>query len=236
MDFYQLYRCFIIWNRRWRVLLLPGLLYLLSFGVSIVALALTISNITPDGAIASWTMGVASFWPLSVVLNIILTSLIAGRIFHLKTVISKAVGPVHAKVYTSVAALVIESAALYTIPTLFYATTLTVSTFGAQINRTGVAGLQPIIGLLEVIAPILIVYRIARGQAFSNRTLTMTCKVVLTDASQNPRSHGDLEHAIELEHEIDPFPITQVAGKGGESNEQTGTIAQSIINNGGGEK
>ena len=60
------------------------------------------------------------FWALSIALNILLTSLIAGRILYLKGIIRKAVGPYHAKVYTSIAAIIVESAALYTTFSMLY--------------------------------------------------------------------------------------------------------------------
>ena len=63
-----------------------------------------------------------SFWSLSIALNVILTVLIAGRLLYLRKQIRWALGSDHCQVYTSISAIVIESAAINTGFTIVYIT------------------------------------------------------------------------------------------------------------------
>ena len=60
------------------------------------------------------------FWAISISLNVILTGLITARLLWLKSRIRKILGVAHSNMYTSISALLIESAGLYTIFALMY--------------------------------------------------------------------------------------------------------------------
>jgi hypothetical protein len=60
------------------------------------------------------------YWSLSISLNIISTGLIVGRLFFLRHRVRSALGERHARPYTSVAAMLIESAALDSIIGLIF--------------------------------------------------------------------------------------------------------------------
>ena len=53
-------------------------------------------------------------WSLSIGMNILITSAIAGRLLRMRATIRKALGPNHSSPYTSVLSMIVESAALYT--------------------------------------------------------------------------------------------------------------------------
>ena len=55
-----------------------------------------------------------AYWSLSIGLNIIVTVAIAGRLLKMRANIRRVLGPNHSSPYTSVLAMIIESAALYT--------------------------------------------------------------------------------------------------------------------------
>ena len=60
------------------------------------------------------------YWSLSIALNIILTSLIVGKILWMRRSVTMGLGSQHSKQYTSVVAMLIESAALYSITGIVY--------------------------------------------------------------------------------------------------------------------
>lgn len=57
---------------------------------------------------------------LTISLNIIVTALICGRLLSLRREIGKVLGPSHAKMYTSIIAILVESAALFTVFGIVY--------------------------------------------------------------------------------------------------------------------
>lgn len=57
---------------------------------------------------------------LTISLNIIVTGLICGRLLYLRNEVNKILGPTHAKMYTSIIAILVESAALFTILGIVY--------------------------------------------------------------------------------------------------------------------
>jgi hypothetical protein len=59
------------------------------------------------------------YFSMSVALTILLTIMIAGRILSSRKRIVEVLGPQHAKLYTSITAMVVESAALFTLSSIF---------------------------------------------------------------------------------------------------------------------
>lgn len=57
---------------------------------------------------------------IAVGMNIIYTILVVGRLLSLRSQIKEVLGPEHAKTYTSIAAMVIESAAMYSVLGVLY--------------------------------------------------------------------------------------------------------------------
>ena len=58
-------------------------------------------------------IGIA-YWSTSIALNVLLTASIAGRLMFMRRKIRRLLGPKHDSPYTSVIAMLVESAALYT--------------------------------------------------------------------------------------------------------------------------
>ena len=66
-----------------------------------------------------WSANAISFgiayWSMSVALNLGITSAIVARLLFMRSRLQSVLGPRHTELYTSVAALLIESAALYSV-------------------------------------------------------------------------------------------------------------------------
>lgn len=60
------------------------------------------------------------YWSLSVALNILLTLLIVGRFIYARKLVRRTLGPQHGKAYTTVVAMLVESAAIYSVTGLAY--------------------------------------------------------------------------------------------------------------------
>ena len=85
----------------------------------------------PDASLWS-TVSISFFIPyfsLAISLNIILTLLIVGRLLYLSRPVREVLGPAHAGTYTSVAAMMIESAAPYSIVSIIF-----IITYGRDSN------------------------------------------------------------------------------------------------------
>jgi hypothetical protein len=82
-----------------------------------------IAQLAKPGA-SIWTKAVVGFatpyWSFSIALNILLTILIVARMLWARKTILKAMGKEHGKGYAMVAAMMIESAGLYTIFGVLY--------------------------------------------------------------------------------------------------------------------
>ncbi|TFK21665.1 hypothetical protein FA15DRAFT_707017 [Coprinopsis marcescibilis] len=108
-----IYRCYIVWQRSWKVVILPCLLLLVSIGTNSAILAWRIDRTT-----LTWKqLGpiVASNYPVNIALNCITTGLISFHIWR-GHVASRKAGLMSAGVNLStVLRIVIESASIYTV-------------------------------------------------------------------------------------------------------------------------
>jgi len=163
-DALVLYRFVIIWNYAFYVALFPVLMYAGSISMSVALLV----AMTRPGA-SFWTaiavrFGIA-YWSLSVSLNIILTLTIAGRLLRVRKMIKDSLGDEHSRSYTSVTAMLVESAALYSIWGLVFI--ISYARNSAFQNLV-----LPPLGQVQGIAPLLIILRVARGHAWSRETMS----------------------------------------------------------------
>ncbi|KAI0262321.1 hypothetical protein BC834DRAFT_393969 [Gloeopeniophorella convolvens] len=108
------YRCYMIWGSRWYVVILPILMYITS---SVLVIITVVSSAAPHafllhGRPASFGVPWVS---LSVALNILVTALIVARLLYMRALTRELLSPELARTYTSVAALLIESAAPFSL-------------------------------------------------------------------------------------------------------------------------
>ncbi|KAH8078065.1 hypothetical protein BXZ70DRAFT_689954 [Cristinia sonorae] len=163
-DALLLYRLFIIWGSNYWVVLLPGLVYCATLALGILEL---VSAFKPGGWFFSGkavNFG-TPYYSITVSMNVIITSLICGRLFYLSRQVRQALGKENAKLYTSIAAMLIESAAPYTAMGILFLP------FYAKGNNVVVA-LGQVWSKLTCIAPQMIILRVVSGKAWSRDTLT----------------------------------------------------------------
>jgi len=145
---------------------LPFLLYLVSTAMSILMLY----QAAQPGATV-WTKTATNygilFWSMSSAVNIFASILIIARIQALKNQLTSVMGPEHAKTYTSISAMFVESAALYAIVSVIFVGTFARNNWFQNI-------VVPVLGQITCIAPLLIILRVAYGRAYTANTLPMT--------------------------------------------------------------
>lgn len=100
------------------------------------------------------------YWSISASLNILVTSMIVLRLLAIRSRTRAALSRYHARTYTSVAAMLIESAALYSCTALLF-----IITYARDSNIQNLV--LPPLGQIQAISPLLIMWRVARGQAIS---------------------------------------------------------------------
>ncbi|KAI0340470.1 hypothetical protein BDW22DRAFT_428740 [Trametopsis cervina] len=127
------------------------------FFPNIAELGLNLWTNTPSPA-----PGIA-FMALSLGISTILTLLIIFRLLLLRRRLRSVLGPLHGQPYTSLVALLIESASLYTAIALM---TIIACGLGSPMQYA----LLPMLGQLQAIPPVLITSRVAEGLALSRTT------------------------------------------------------------------
>ncbi|KAF9269953.1 hypothetical protein L218DRAFT_4101 [Marasmius fiardii PR-910] len=160
-DALLIYRCYVIWSS-WIVVLFPAFLYVGTFAMSLLLIyesAQPGANFFKGHAVDFGVPYIA----LTISNNVIVTSLICGRLITVKSRMRTAIGPDHAKMYTSVIAIMVESAAPFTILGVIYAITY------ARHSPTSIAFVQ-LWGDFCALSPQFIILRVAMGKAWSKGT------------------------------------------------------------------
>ncbi|KAF8522869.1 hypothetical protein JB92DRAFT_2886584 [Gautieria morchelliformis] len=154
MDVLLLYRCFVIWNKNPIVIIFMTTLFLAT-----VAMAILVLTDSRGAAFYNINFQLA-YLCTSVGTNITYTILVAGRIYATRNRVKALVGKQHAEGYTSVIAMVIESAAMYSTLAVLY-----IIAFATNSNFSNLIFLA--ISHVQGIAQLLIILRVANGQAYT---------------------------------------------------------------------
>ncbi|KII95584.1 hypothetical protein PLICRDRAFT_26010 [Plicaturopsis crispa FD-325 SS-3] len=162
-DALLLYRCFFIWSSDWRVVALPFLIFVGSFSMAIISVYESGQPGASFFAGKSVDFGVP-YTSLTISFNIIVTLLICGRLLGYRNQMRALLGAEHARTYTSLAAMVVESAAPFTILGIAYVVSY------ARNSPTSIGFVQ-IWGKFCAISPQLIILRVAMGKAWSKDTV-----------------------------------------------------------------
>ncbi|OBZ67518.1 hypothetical protein A0H81_12740 [Grifola frondosa] len=144
----------------WTVALIPCLTYCASFTMGI----LWLKQISTPSSSPFQVTGINFTLPylsLSLALNISVTILIVLRLLYHRHQITQLLGPGHGAHYIGIATMLIESAALYSGFALLF---LVPFALGNPIANTFLQALG------EIIAPLLIIFRVAQGKAWSAET------------------------------------------------------------------
>jgi len=158
-----IYRCLVVWRDR-RIIIFPCFLWLatLAFGI----LELYVSG-TPN---ADFFVGLAAhigvtYAATSIGLNVLVTSLICGRILYYARVAQKQLGPAIAETYFSIAAIIIESALPYTLCGVAF-----LVSFGLN-SEISILFLSFYV-MFTCVSPQMLILRVASGRAWNRETAT----------------------------------------------------------------
>lgn len=164
-DGYLLYRFLMFYSFKYYLCIFPALMYLGSVATSCVLL-FQLSQ--PNANIwKSVDVNFATpYWSLSIALNIILTMMIVGRILWVKRSIRQALGDQHTRTYTSIAAMLIESAAMYSATALVYIICYALNSPAQELFLA-------LLGEFQCISPVMIIYRVAKGSSLSQETIAL---------------------------------------------------------------
>ncbi|KAJ7448666.1 hypothetical protein B0H11DRAFT_340224 [Mycena galericulata] len=163
-DALLLFRFWTIWSGNYYVVALPGLAFLTSMILS----AILIAELSEPGNTIWTTISVnlaIPYWSISISMTVILTSLIVGRLLFMRYRLRKLMGSNAPTPYVTVVAMVVESAAIYSINGLIF-----LVSYGVNSPVQNLA--LPLLGQTQSIAPLLIILRVAQGEAWSGATMT----------------------------------------------------------------
>ncbi|KAJ3781526.1 hypothetical protein GGU10DRAFT_106762 [Lentinula aff. detonsa] len=169
-DALLLYRCYIVWASRKYIIAIPVLISLINTVIAIIAAALVKNNagrLLVTAGVKNSSLQVASiitdaFLSVNLFTNLMLTCLIAGRIWWIARATRQALGvnDSNDKSINSIAAMVLESGLLYPIALIF----------GLALTVKGTVEVQPMLTLIVGIAPTLIMVRTDLGISIEDAT------------------------------------------------------------------
>ncbi|KAF5347356.1 hypothetical protein D9756_009967 [Leucocoprinus leucothites] len=162
-DVFLLYRFWMFFARfGWWWTVLPNLMFLASFTLSLLLIImLCMPGITLWSTI-SINLGIP-YWSISIALTVVITACIVVRLLYMRRQLRDSrVGS--GSEYISVTAMIIESAALYSINGI-----ILVVSYGINSPIQNLA--LPVLGQTQSIAPLLIILRVLQGRAWSSTTL-----------------------------------------------------------------
>ncbi|KAJ7703882.1 hypothetical protein B0H17DRAFT_921603 [Mycena rosella] len=194
-----LWRFNLIWNHNYWLSAFPALMLAGSIASSI-ALVISVTNSgNTFWASKSVQIGIA-YWSLSIALNIILTVLIASRIWFLRYRIRRSLGSQHSGQYLSVTAMLVESAALYAVWSTVFLVCYARNTPFQNI-------LLPPLGQIQGIAPLLILFRVAQGRGWSQSTVsgnyTQPSRIPVSEVTVNGAGSRNIEMGLKVNMRTD---------------------------------
>ncbi|TFK44976.1 hypothetical protein BDQ12DRAFT_730967 [Crucibulum laeve] len=157
-----IWRCIVIYQDskfpRWILFLLFTTLSVFSLGMGLLLMVTTLEQRPKDTFLV--VQGA-----ISLGINVIFTGMILGRLFVYRRWVIGALGPNHGVHYTSVMALVSESAVLVVV----FSTAMLVLL--VKLSLSAVIPLQILLQIqASALAPLWIIYRVAKGKAWDART------------------------------------------------------------------
>ncbi|KAF7326487.1 hypothetical protein MVEN_02612200 [Mycena venus] len=192
-DLLFLYRCYIIWGSKRKVLILPALCILAT-----VVLNVLVCLKNPQGA---YLIDTKAPFIMTLGTNLLLMFLTAGRIWYKGREVHTILGPAFRKKYNSALALILESDALYCFSLVVWVASLT------TLNSTGefAAVFAGVTGGLVIqivnIAPTLILVRVGMGQDRIQAT---------TAVSDRLPSGGSIRFRVPVNLEDESYPVVDI--------------------------
>ncbi|KAI0331106.1 hypothetical protein GY45DRAFT_1322808 [Cubamyces sp. BRFM 1775] len=158
-----LWRCYRVWQK-WYIMVIPTLMWL---AATVLSALTTIQAALPASSLwANNTFAVSvPYWSLSIALTLVLTLLLIARLLYIRRKIVSVLGLHYGRTYSSVVAMVLESALLYGLVSLVF-----IILYG--LHNTAENLFIPLLAQVECISPMLIILRVCRGRAVDNDFLS----------------------------------------------------------------
>ncbi|KAF8812843.1 hypothetical protein BYT27DRAFT_7132223 [Phlegmacium glaucopus] len=157
-DALLLYRLFVVYSNRVAVIAVPLVAYITAFALAIVQVV--ISGEANGNFFGFDVVKIAApYYAITISINIVLTILICIRLIRVSKYISNILGEEAAKVYTSAAAILVESAAFYSAAGIMY-----LIPYAMQLDLSLLFG--QLWTKMSVISPLLIILRVVNGRAW----------------------------------------------------------------------
>ncbi|KIL71475.1 hypothetical protein M378DRAFT_94038 [Amanita muscaria Koide BX008] len=207
-DLLVLWRCWVIWTTTSRlvayvIVAFPVLILLASFALGTIW---CLQSSQPGLSLYS-KIPIAfgtSYYVTSLSVNVVVTVLIVLRLALHRRSILENLPPEHARHYLSVAAIVVESAALYSFFALAFIISYALNNPINQIFLTISSSCQQIAGYL-------IILRVAQGRSWSTNTLTATTGVLSTVKFSAPMA------STQIESDRNPVRVKDIEAEGNTS-------------------
>ncbi|KAG1784698.1 uncharacterized protein HD556DRAFT_1462771 [Suillus plorans] len=200
------WRCMVIYRGcmvpMWIIMLFPCLMFAASIAMAIMwLLQVTASTSYFSLTDIDYTI---PYLTLSLALNIIITIVIVLRLLTYRRRISKVLGSSYGTQYTSIAAMIVESAALYSTFSVAFLTlfglnnaiseTFLVSLTQVQVSTVKQRGIHAAYDMPQIIAMLLIVFRLAQGKGWSQDTMS---EVMTSRPSAQTTRMGDFGYNLQ---------------------------------------
>ncbi|KAG1732946.1 hypothetical protein EDB19DRAFT_1732146 [Suillus lakei] len=184
-DALLLYRCYIIWESRLQVIVIPAIIYL---GSTAMAIMMVIESAMPMSNL--WRGLAAQFgisWvALTVGFNIIVTAMIVSRLLFIHRKVQFVLTDEQRSAYTGTAAILVESALPFTVLGIVY-----LATYIKGVPSAVAVGI--VWGTFVVLTPQLIILRVASGVAWSKDTCSrITQTTTLYDNSNSSSGSSNM--------------------------------------------
>ncbi|KAF8874479.1 hypothetical protein BD779DRAFT_1790493 [Infundibulicybe gibba] len=162
-----LYRCWIVWGRRWAVVAVPGFLALVTLGggfaLAVFSNPFLWSNVNPPSLIRRFQPTGVTTSSISLVVNALTTLLIITKIFITSREVRSALGSDSHQSFRIATAMLIESGLLMFAVQLVYVVIFSVRLEGINI-------ISSLVTQIYGITPTLLHIRVAMGSAYDKTT------------------------------------------------------------------
>ncbi|KAK0460210.1 uncharacterized protein EV420DRAFT_1641537 [Desarmillaria tabescens] len=161
-DICLLWRCYVVYHNKWIVVVLPALIL---FSTATMGILYLIEIASPRNSSSGITIKAhVAYRSLSVTFNILVTLMMVARLLLIRKKIRASLGPQYGRLYTGLAALMIESALPHTIVSV-----LLIGLYCS--NHIAYLLFVPLLTMIEAATPQLIILRVASGYALSRETV-----------------------------------------------------------------
>ncbi|KAI0057637.1 hypothetical protein BV25DRAFT_1909470 [Artomyces pyxidatus] len=175
-------RCFIVWND-FRVIIVPGFLYIATLALGIVELWASGAPHNDFFSGLAAHLGV-TYYATSIGLNVLVTSLILGRILAFAHKSKRHFGDDGSSMYFSVASMIIESALPYSVAGIAF-----VVSYGMN-SQVSILFLSFYV-MFTCVSPQMLVLRVAEGRAWKRNQMTEAMTTTIAFSSRVQGSGND---------------------------------------------